>query len=86
MLLVISPAKNLDETSELPKVKASQPALLDEASVLIEQLKPGGKLVVPVGETKQIMTCLTKHPDGSTTIDEFGDFAFVPLLKGTATD
>lgn len=40
MLLVISPAKNLDETSELPTVKATQPALLDEASVLIEQLKP----------------------------------------------
>ncbi|WP_054113736.1 peroxide stress protein YaaA [Marinagarivorans algicola] len=39
MLLVISPAKNLDETSELPNVKATQPALLSEAATLIKQLQ-----------------------------------------------
>lgn len=39
MLLVISPAKNLDETSALPAIKTTQPAMLAEAEVLIEQLK-----------------------------------------------
>lgn len=53
---------------------------------LIEQLKPGGKLVVPLGEKTQVMTCVTKNNDGSTTVEQFGDFAFVPLLKGTAND
>lgn len=39
MLLVISPAKNLDETSELPKVRATQPTLLDDSQELIDALK-----------------------------------------------
>lgn len=40
MLLVISPAKNLDQTSALPKVKATEPIHLDKAAELIRQLKP----------------------------------------------
>ncbi|HEY7773501.1 MAG TPA: peroxide stress protein YaaA [Marinagarivorans sp.] len=40
MLLVISPAKNLDESSALPSVKATQPAMLEQAEQLIERLKP----------------------------------------------
>ncbi len=39
MLLLISPAKNLDETSELPKVRATQPGFLSHAEELIDQLK-----------------------------------------------
>ena len=39
MLFVISPAKNLDETSTLPAVKATQPALLEHAQLLINQLQ-----------------------------------------------
>ena len=41
MLLVISPAKKLDASSPLPKkLTTTQPALLDDAAQLIEQLKP----------------------------------------------
>ncbi len=46
MLLVISPAKKLDEHSPLPALASTQPALftqpelLDDAAQLIEQLKP----------------------------------------------
>ncbi|MDZ7924281.1 MAG: peroxide stress protein YaaA [Marinagarivorans sp.] len=41
MLLVISPAKKLDECSPLPQsLTATQPALLDDAAQLIDQLKP----------------------------------------------
>lgn len=39
MLLVISPAKNLDYDSPLPAIKASQPLMLDEAQRLVDELK-----------------------------------------------
>ncbi len=51
---------------------------------LIEQLKPGGSLVIPLGEKKQIMTRISKQVDGSLLTEEFGDFSFVPMLPGTA--
>lgn len=40
MLIVISPAKNLAETTPLPKITPSQPELLDQAEQLIQRLKP----------------------------------------------
>lgn len=39
MLIVISPAKNLDYESEIPKVRATQPELLDSAEMLMADLK-----------------------------------------------
>lgn len=39
MLTVISPAKNLDLDSVLPKVKATQPELLKDAEVLAQQMR-----------------------------------------------
>ena len=53
---------------------------------LIEQLKPGGMLIVPLGEKIQIMTRITKLENGEIQKDEFMQFAFVPMLKGTAED
>ncbi len=50
---------------------------------LVEQLKPGGKMVIPVGEGKiQKMLRITKNADGSTTEESFEDFSFVPMLEG----
>ena len=50
---------------------------------LIEQLKPGGKMVIPVGEAPvQRMLRLTKMPDGSYTEEVFDNFSFVPMLEG----
>ncbi|MFM2145739.1 MAG: hypothetical protein RL732_575 [Bacteroidota bacterium] len=50
---------------------------------LIEQLKPGGKMVIPVGEGEvQLMLRLTKLPDGSFTEESFEQFSFVPMLEG----
>lgn len=50
---------------------------------LVEQLKPGGIMVIPVGdETGQKMLRITKDPDGTTHIEERGDFSFVPMLSG----
>lgn len=50
---------------------------------LIDQLIPGGRMVLPVGEgTVQQMLRLTKHPDGSCTEEYFEQFSFVPMLGG----
>lgn len=54
---------------------------------LIDQLKPGGLLVAPIGATnQQVMTLLKKNEDESLTITEHGDFIFVPMLENKATD
>lgn len=54
---------------------------------LINQLNPGGKLVVPLGGGDlQIMMRLTKSADGQITEERFGGFRFVPLLKDRAND
>lgn len=51
---------------------------------LVQQLKPNGLMVLPLGESedKQTMTRLTKHLDGSYNTEQFSDFVFVPMLKG----
>lgn len=50
---------------------------------LIEQLKPGGKMVIPVDENgKQKMMRITKNVDGNLDEETFSDFSFVPMLKG----
>lgn len=50
---------------------------------LIEQLKTGGLMVVPVDEgAHQRMLRLTKQQDGSYTEEAFSNFSFVPMLTG----
>ena len=51
---------------------------------LIEQLKTGGMMVVPVdeGEHHQRMLRLTKMEDGSFSEEVFDNFSFVPMLSG----
>jgi protein-L-isoaspartate(D-aspartate) O-methyltransferase len=50
---------------------------------LVEQLKPGGRMVIPVGEGHvQRMLRLTRQPDGSTTEETFDNFSFVPMMEG----
>lgn len=49
---------------------------------LIDQLKPGGRMVIPVGQDgKQIMHVLDKNIDGTIAVEEHGEFRFVPLLE-----
>ncbi len=60
-------------------VTAGAPFIPD---ALIDQLKPGGKLVIPVGlDGKQVMHVLDKSADGSIVSEEHGEFRFVPLLE-----
>ena len=50
---------------------------------LIEQLKPGGKMVIPLEDNgKQKMMRITKNEDDSLDEETFSNFSFVPMLKG----
>lgn len=54
---------------------------------LIDQLKPGGILVVPYGKDDlQSMLRITKNADGSTKEESHGAFRFVPLLGDLGND
>jgi protein-L-isoaspartate(D-aspartate) O-methyltransferase len=48
---------------------------------LIEQLKPGGRLVIPVGKLAQALMVITKNVDGTTTRKEIVPVQFVPLTR-----
>jgi protein-L-isoaspartate(D-aspartate) O-methyltransferase len=50
---------------------------------LIEQLKTGGKMVVPVEDNGiQKMMRITKNEDDTLNDETFSNFSFVPMLKG----
>jgi protein-L-isoaspartate(D-aspartate) O-methyltransferase len=50
---------------------------------LVEQLKPGGIMVIPVGDDAgQKMLRITKDANGNVFEEEMGDFIFVPMLEG----
>lgn len=52
---------------------------------LIQQLKPGGFMVIPVDEgLQQRMLRLTKNADGTYSEELFENFSFVPMLTGKA--
>jgi protein-L-isoaspartate(D-aspartate) O-methyltransferase len=48
---------------------------------LVEQLKPGGHLVIPVGKLAQQLLVITKNADGSTSRREITPVQFVPLTR-----
>lgn len=55
---------------------------------LIEQMKTGGIMVIPMDNPSgdgQMMLRITKTDSGLVR-EEFGDFKFVPMLSGTASD
>jgi len=50
---------------------------------LIQQLKIGGRMVIPVGDSDgQKMTLVVKKSETETEITHHGAFIFVPFLKG----
>jgi protein-L-isoaspartate(D-aspartate) O-methyltransferase len=49
-------------------------------SSLVEQLSPGGRLVMPVGDADQHLLKVTKRADGTTIREDLGAVRFVPLI------
>ncbi len=60
-------------------VTAAAPYIPD---ALLEQLKPGGILVIPVGEDRQTMTRVRRIDEKDFVYEELDAFRFVPFLKG----
>lgn len=58
-------------------------AATEVPQALVEQLKVGGRMIVPVGETRetQFITCIDKTVDGIET-KQLLPVRFVPLVKG----
>jgi protein-L-isoaspartate(D-aspartate) O-methyltransferase len=51
---------------------------------LMEQLRPGGIMVIPFGEgDDKDMLRIEKREDGTHKVEKCGKFRFVPFLKGT---
>ena len=51
---------------------------------LLIQLKIGGRLVIPLGNTgSQVMTVAERTGEDNFEYSEHGNFVFVPMLKGT---
>jgi protein-L-isoaspartate(D-aspartate) O-methyltransferase len=51
---------------------------------LLQQLKTGGRLVIPLGGSgAQVMTVVERTGIDSFAYSEHGSFVFVPMLKGT---
>ncbi len=49
---------------------------------LINQLKVGGRMVIPIGDDEQKMYRFTRIEKNEFKKEEFGQFKFVPLVKG----
>jgi protein-L-isoaspartate(D-aspartate) O-methyltransferase len=49
---------------------------------LLSQLKPGGKMVIPLGENIQEMVVVHKDNNENITLTKHGSFVFVPFVKG----
>ena len=65
-------------------VTAAAPFIPD---ALLEQLKPGGILVIPVGANDvQIMTTVTKLADNTYEKMEYGAFRFVTMLENKSKE
>ena len=59
-------------------VTAAAPKLPE---ILLEQLKPGGIAIIPIGSMKiQKMVLIKKSVDNKLSQKELGDFRFVPLI------
>ena len=59
-------------------ITAGAPTIPD---ALLNQLKVGGRMVIPLGTQVQIMTLIEKIADKQFEKTEYGEFKFVPLLE-----
>jgi protein-L-isoaspartate(D-aspartate) O-methyltransferase len=64
-------------------VGAAAPTLPE---ALIQQLAPGGRLVIPVGNISQELLAVDKHPDGSVTSRSLVGVMYIPLTSREAQE
>ena len=57
-------------------------AAADIPQTLLDQLKIGGIMVIPLGKEEQKMLKITKKDKNQFTKQEYGTYRFVPMLKG----
>ncbi len=48
---------------------------------LINQLKVGGRMVIPLGSVFQKMKLILKNSETDMVVKDYGDFRFVPMLR-----
>ncbi len=60
----------------------------DAPSTLLEQLRPGGIMVLPVGQSDEVQQLIRIHKteDGQLEYRELSDVLFVPLVAGMPVD
>lgn len=56
----------------------------DVPEALVDQLAPGGRLVLPVGVGQQSLLVVTKNDDGSVKSENIGAVSFVPMTGEVA--
>jgi protein-L-isoaspartate(D-aspartate) O-methyltransferase len=62
-------------------------AIKEIPETLLKQLRTGGRLVAPVGDSNcQIMSLVKRESEDSFTTTTHGTFVFVPMLRGTVND
>jgi protein-L-isoaspartate(D-aspartate) O-methyltransferase len=62
-------------------------ATMEIPEKLPQQLKIGGRLVVPLGNSNsQVMTLVIRKGEADFEYSSHGSFVFVPMLKGTASE
>lgn len=55
----------------------------DIPDTLVEQLVPGGRLVVPLGRTWQMLAVVTRHANGEVSRRDLLPVRFVPFVEGS---
>ena len=73
--------KGLPEFAPFDKILVTAGAT-EVPETLLKQLKMGGSLVVPVGDDVQKMLRIIKISENEWQTEDWGDFRFVPFLKG----
>lgn len=84
IVIIADGSKGLPEQAPFDRILITA-AAEDVPTPLLEQLKEGGIMVLPVGQSEGVQTLLkvTKTPQGPE-YEELGEVRFVPLVEGIA--
>jgi protein-L-isoaspartate(D-aspartate) O-methyltransferase len=74
-------SRGLSEFAPFDKIQVAAAAQLGIPRALLEQLKIGGRLVIPVGQYSQDMVLVTRTDNDKYNEKKFPGFQFVPLIE-----